>query len=220
VQIPGRGTAKINAAFSWGGPALMVRTVEALTGVQVDHVAIADFDGFKKLTDDLGGVDLRVAKATRDERASWTAGVHRMNGEQALNYVRQRRNLPGGDFDRVRRQQAWLRAVVAKLRSSGTLKNPLALDRALTTLSTSVATDSGFDMDAIGDLVTSLARLEQGRMRFLTMPTAGYGTSKDGQSYVKVDRVAAGRLFAAVRDDTVQDWIRVYRPELLGSTVR
>jgi LCP family protein required for cell wall assembly len=220
VPIPGRGTAKINAAFSWGGPALMVRTVESVTGVHVDHVVVADFDGFKQLTDDLGGVDIRVPKATRDMRATWTAGVHRMSGEDALNYVRQRYNLPGGDFDRVKRQQAWIRAVVRKLVASGTMANPVALNRALTTLSKSVATDAAFDIDKIGALVSSLADMDPGELRFLTMPTAGGGTSSDGQMYVKVDRTAAGRLFQAVEDDKVRQWIQTYRPDMLPETVR
>ena len=220
VPIPGHGTAKINAAFSWGGPALMVRTVESVTGVHVDHVVIADFDGFKQLTDDLGGVDIKIPKATHDERASWTAGVHHMTGEQALNYVRQRHNLPGGDFDRIKRQQTWIKVVVRKLVASGTMSNPVALNRALTTLSKSVATDAGFDMDKIGALASSLGSMDPGELRFLTTPTAGGGVSSDGQMYVKVDRAAAGRLFGAVQNDKVREWIRTYRPDMLPGEVR
>ncbi|HLS33458.1 MAG TPA: LCP family protein, partial [Brevibacterium sp.] len=60
VEIPGHGTHKINAAFSFGGPALTVQTIEALTGVVIDHVAIADFESFATLTDELGGVDITL----------------------------------------------------------------------------------------------------------------------------------------------------------------
>ncbi len=221
VEVPGRGMAKINAAFSWGGPALMVRTVEAMTGVQVDHVAVVDFDGFKQLTDDLGGVDIKISAATKDKRATWTPGVHHMDGATALNYVRQRYNLPGGDFDRVKRQQNWIRAVFRKLSSSGTLKNPIALNRALNTLSASVATDSGFTMDRISELVTSLAGVGAGNLRFFTTPTAGTGWSPDGkQSIVKLDRVRGEQLWQAVRKDRVVDWFRTYHPDLLPETLR
>jgi anionic cell wall polymer biosynthesis LytR-Cps2A-Psr (LCP) family protein len=135
--------------------------------------------------------------------------------------VRQRRNLPGGDFDRVKRQQNWIRAVVSKLGSSGTLRNPVALDRALTTLSKSVATDAGFGMDAIGDLVTSLSGVKPGGLLFLTMPHDGAGWSPDRtQSIVKLDRVRAQALFKAVRVDRVNDWIERYRPDLLPDVVR
>src|SRR3954471_11015427 len=220
VPIPGHGSAKINAAFSWGGPALMVRTVESVTGVHVDHLVIADFDGFQQLTDDLGGVDIKVPKATHDERATWTAGVHHMSGKDALNYVRQRHNLPGGDFDRVKRQQAWIRAVVRKLVASGTMANPVALNRALTTLSKAVATDTALDIDKLGALVSSLADMDPGELRYLTMPTAGGGVSSDGQMYLKVDRTAAGRLFESVENDKVRQWIQTYRPDMLPETVR
>ncbi len=222
VPIPGHGTAKINAAFSWGGPALMVRTVEQLTGVHIDHVAIADFTGFKQLTDDLGGVDIRIPQATKDERATWTPGLHHMDGEQALDYVRQRHNLPGGDFDRVKRQQAWIRAVIHQLSQAGTLVNPLELNRALTTLSKSVATDSGFGIDQIGDLVTSVAGLGgQHSVFFVTAPVAGTGWSPDHtQSIVNLDVVGGNRLWTAMRKDTLKDWVQQYRPELLPQTVR
>jgi anionic cell wall polymer biosynthesis LytR-Cps2A-Psr (LCP) family protein len=134
--------------------------------------------------------------------------------------VRQRHNLPGGDFDRVKRQQTWIKVVVRKLVGSGTMSNPVELNRALTTLSKSVATDAAFDMDKIGALVSSLADMDPGELRFLTMPTAGGGVSSDGQMYLKVDRAAAGRLFQAVADDKVRQWIQTYRPDMLPETVR
>jgi LCP family protein required for cell wall assembly len=217
VAIPGQGTDRINAAFGKGGPSLMVRTVESFTGVHVDHVVVADFDGFKQLTDDLGGVDIKVPRATKDEHASWTAGVHHMTGEQVLSYVRQRDNLPAGDFDRVKRQQTWINAVVRKLGQSGTVSNPLALNQALTTLSKSLATDAAFSMDKISALATSLAGMDPGELRFLIMPTAGGGTP-DGQD-VEVDKVSAGRLFGAVQADQVRQWMRTYRPDMLPGEV-
>jgi anionic cell wall polymer biosynthesis LytR-Cps2A-Psr (LCP) family protein len=199
----------------------MVRAVESVTGVPIDHVVVADFTGFKTLTDQLGGVDITIPQATSDERHTWTAGVHHMDGEEALDYVRQRHNLPNGDFDRVRRQQNWIRAVLRKLGSTGTLLNPLALNTQLTTLSKSVATDSGFDMDKIGALATSLAGLGQGDLRFLTEPTKGTGWSPDHtQSIVDLDVVGGNRLWTAMRKDAVKGWVEQYRPELLPQTVR
>ncbi len=111
VSIPGNGKNKINAAFSFGGPTLMVKTVEKYTGVRIDHVVIVDFEGFKDITDELDGVRINVAASTSDERSAFAAGPQTMDGETALKYVRQRHNLPGGDFDRVKRQQNWIRAV-------------------------------------------------------------------------------------------------------------
>jgi LCP family protein required for cell wall assembly len=221
VTVPGYGKAKINAAFSWGGPSLMVRTVESVTGVPIDHVVVADFTGFRTLTDQLGGVDITIPEATHDERHTWTAGVHHMNGEEALDYVRQRHNLPGGDFDRVKRQQNWIRAVIRKLSSTGTLANPVALNRDLQTLSASVATDSGFGMDKIGDLVSSIADLGGSELGFFTAPTLGTGWSPDHtQSIVNLDPRIGGRLWTAMKQDEVQDWLRIYHPSMLPAVVR
>jgi LCP family protein required for cell wall assembly len=221
VPIPGHGMAKINAAYSWGGPSLMIRTVESVTGVHVDHVVVADFTGFKDLTDQLGGVDIKIPQATRDERHTWTAGVHHMNGAEALDYVRQRHNLPGGDFDRVKRQQNWLRAVVHQLSSTGTLANPIALNRDLETLSKSVATDSGFGMDQIGTLVSSLAGLGNDDLHFFTTPTLGTGWSPDHtQSIVELDPRIGGKLWRAVQQDKVDTWLREYHPAMLPADVR
>jgi LCP family protein required for cell wall assembly len=221
VAIPGHGQAKINAAFSWGGPSLMVRTVESVTGVPIDHVVVADFTGFQTLTDQLGGVDIKIPQATSDERHTWTAGVHHMNGAEALDYVRQRHNLPNGDFDRVKRQQNWIRAVLRKLSASGTLKNPLALNQQLTTLSKSVSTDSGFGMDQISALATSMANLGPGDLRFFTVPTKGTGWSPDHkQSIVKLDAAKDPALWSSVGHDQVPDWLRAHHPELLPPDVR
>jgi LCP family protein required for cell wall assembly len=221
VTVPGHGQAKINAAFSWGGPSLMVRTVESVTGVPIDHVVVADFTGFKTLTDQLGGVDVTIPRATSDERHTWTAGVHHMNGDEALDYVRQRHNLPGGDFDRVKRQQNWIRAVIRKLSATGTLANPVALNRDLQTLSKSVATDSGFGMDRIGDVVSSIAGLGGSDLGFFTAPTLGTGWSPDHtQSIVELDTRIGHRLWTAMRQDKVQDWLRVYHPSMLPADVR
>ena len=129
VTIPGHGKAKINAAFSWGGPSLMVRTVESVTGVPIDHVVVADFTGFKTAHRPARRRRHQaIPQATSDERHTWTAGVHHMDGEEALDYVRQRHNLPNGDFDRVRRQQNWIRAVLRKLGSTRHAAEPASAE--------------------------------------------------------------------------------------------
>jgi anionic cell wall polymer biosynthesis LytR-Cps2A-Psr (LCP) family protein len=119
----------------------------------------------------------------------------------------------------VKRQQAWINVVVRKLGASGTVSNPVALNRALTTLSKSVATDAQFTMDKISALVSSLAGMDPGELRFLTVPTTG-GVAPDGQTDVKIDKVTGVRLFDAVEADQVRQWIRTYRPDMLPEEVR
>ncbi len=160
VAIPGRGEAKINAAFSFGGPALMVATVEQLTGVRIDHVLIADFTGFIALTDSLGGVRLDGTQ---------------MNGQQALTYVRQRHGLPGGDLDRVARQQEWMQAVVSKLIERGGVSNPLRFNRVMNDVTKLLAVDEGLTGAKMRSTALSLRGLSSSDLRTETAPVRGTG---------------------------------------------
>jgi LCP family protein required for cell wall assembly len=221
VDVPGHGKNKINAGFSFGGPSLMVQTVEGYTGVRIDHVVIVDFEGFTTITDKLGGVDITVPQATADESGSFRAGSQRMDGKTALRYVRQRHNLPGGDFDRVKRQQNWIRAVTAKTLARGTLTSPLKLNGVLNALTKAIATDDGFSAGQMRSLALSLRQVRGGDLTFLTAPVAGTGRSPDGkQSIVLLDRTANRALWKAVRDDTLSGWLAANPDAVLGRSVR
>lgn len=100
VPIPGHGDGKVNWAYFFGGPTLAVRTVEQLTQVRIDHVAIINWDGFQAVTNALGGVTVDIPQTVYETPGLvWTAGVHHLDGAQALNYVRDRYGLATGDFD-------------------------------------------------------------------------------------------------------------------------
>jgi LCP family protein required for cell wall assembly len=156
VPIPGRGNDRINAAYQFGGPALTVRTVEALTDVKINHIAIVDFNRFRDLINEIGGVTIDVPKPIWSNRfdcpfsaarcRTWNGwhfakGPQHMNGERALIYSRIRENRldPGeNDLTRATRQQQVIQAISAKLASVGTfldmpfiggdLMKPLATD--------------------------------------------------------------------------------------------
>ena len=223
VDIPGHGKAKINAAFSWGGPALAVRTVEHLTGVRIDHLVVTDFTGFAKITDLLGGVRITVPKATGmgNSHARITAGTYTMNGTTALAYVRERYTLPGGDFDRVKRQQNWIRAILRTSGEAGLAEDPQRLYAMLDAVAGSVATDSGFSIEAMRDLLLSLRGAGPGGMHFLTVPVTGTGWSPDHQqSIVLLDTHRANGLWTAVRTDRVAGWLSSAGYPTLGPVVR
>jgi LCP family protein required for cell wall assembly len=219
VDIPGRGKNKINAAFSFGGPTLMVQTVEQLTKVRIDHVVMVDFTGFTQITDALGGVTINVAKATKDERSSFEAGPQRMNGEQALNYVRQRHNLPGGDFDRVKRHQNWIRAVARETLDRGTLTNPLQLNRVLNATTKTIATDDGFSVGEMRSLALSSRNVRAANMSFLTAPVKGTGRAGSA-SIVVLDEPAGAELWRAMAADKMKPWLAEHQDSLLPSAVR
>ena len=223
VPVPGYGEAKINAAFSWGGPTLMIQTVEDLTGIRIDHFAIADFTSFKELTDALGGVEITVPEDTWDRgKLLFSAGTQRMDGEQALSYTRQRYGLPGGDFDRVKRQQNWMRAILAQAQSEG-LSNPVKLTKLVATMSKSVAVDSGLDLKRLTSLGLDVVKLRSEGVTFLTAPVEGTGRSPDGkQSIVVLDRELLDPLAASIANDTVSGFVGEHADdlEILGDFVR
>ena len=223
VDIPGHGKAKINAAYSWGGPALLIQTVEQLTNVRIDHMAITDFDAFKALTDELGGVEITAPADTYDRgKLVITAGTHLLNGTQALAYVRERYGLPRGDFDRVQRQQNWMRAIMLRAQSQHLLTNPVALASFLDIVTKAVAVDNTFTFDEMRSLALSLRGLSSSSVSFHTVPVTGTGTSADGQSIVVLNRPAFDALMLAVRNDTVGAYLKA-NPKVgdtLGSVVR
>ncbi len=209
VEIPGHGQAKINAAFAYGGPSLTVQTVEQLTGVRIDHVAVADFESFAAVTDALGGVRITLAEDFTHDGTTVPAGQHQLlTGDQALRWVRERKGLARGDFDRMHRQQAWVRAMVATMRNERTLANPLTSVPFLRAVGDAVATDEGLDAAAMADLRDRVGDLASTDLTFFTVPTEGTGRSPDGaQSIVVLDRPALDELMAAVRADAVGEYL-------------
>nr|WP_231895858.1 LCP family protein [Gordonia sp. LAM0048] len=128
VEVPGQGSLKINASFSIGGPALLVQTVENLTGIHIDHYAEIGFGGFDTLVDAVGGVDMCIDQPLNDPKAGLrlAKGCHRLDGRQALGLVRTRA-FPRADLERVVNQRKFLAALVSRATSPTVLLNPFRL---------------------------------------------------------------------------------------------
>ncbi|MEV0219660.1 LCP family protein [Streptomyces sp. NPDC050704] len=172
VPIPGHGEAKVNAAFAWGGPSLLIKTVEQLTGVRIDHFGVIDWHGFRSLTDAVGGVPITLDENSYDpeQQRHFTAGTHTMNGEEALSYVRQRHGLPGGELDRIKRQQQFLRGLVGEVRDEVSLTDPFATDTMLDAITRTVSVDDRMSNGDLRDLVLDLRHLDASDMSFTTAP--------------------------------------------------
>ena len=221
VEIPGHGQGKINAAYSYGGPSLTIHTVENLTGIHIDHFAVANFESFVALTDEIGGVRINLKTPQTLAGKELGAGAQVLDGQQALAYTRERSSLPNGDFDRVKRQQTWMRSIVSRVLTNGTLSSPTALYSFLKTASRTVAVDESFTLNQMQSLALETRHLHSNDIRFMTVPTAGTGTSTDGQSIVTLDADADTPLFNAFAEDRVSAYLTEHPDavELLPATV-
>ncbi|MBG0828322.1 LCP family protein [Planomonospora sp. ID67723] len=207
VTVPGRGKAKINAAFSWGGPSLLIRTVEKATGVRIDHYAAIDFQGFSSAVDTIGGVDVDIARTVYDphRRVTWQAGRQHLNGDKALQFVRQRANLPGGDFDRIKRQQALLNSIADKVLSAETLTNPVKVNDLLRALTKAFSVDAGVTTGMLRSRLIDLTGLQS--LDYVTMPVKGTGMERS-QSVVYLDPAGVRALSESIKDDRVDDYVQ------------
>lgn len=203
VDIPGRSTAKINAAYSWGGTPLTVATVESLLDVPIDHLAMTDFEGFTEVIDAVGGVTVYNKHDSENGGVHFPVGEVTLDGDDAILYVRNRYGLPNGDFDRAERQRDVMTAVIEKLVSRDVLTDPAKFRDAVTTLGSQFTVDEGLTNDVMLDLALSMRITGGSDVVSLQAPTAGFGTSSDGQSYVAVDRDRLAELATALRDDTM-----------------
>ncbi|GAA4677241.1 LCP family protein [Frondihabitans cladoniiphilus] len=209
VPVPGHGQAKINAALAWGGTALSIATVEGLLDTRIDHVAVIDFTGLADMTTALGGVwvDNKVPFTRADEYDTagryFAAGPIKLEGAGALSFVRERKAFPTGDYQRVRNQQLLLKGMLDRAISRDVLADPSALASFATETSKSVTVDAGFSLPAMASLAWGLRGIDSADIDFFTLPTAGTGSSPDGQSIVEVDSEAVARLKAALASDEV-----------------
>jgi LCP family protein required for cell wall assembly len=218
VQIPAANNAscdsgtraKINASFAFGGLPRAVRTVECMTDVHLDHVAAIDFGGFKEVTNALGGVDLTVEQTItsihRPHRV-FTKGVMHMNGDEALDWIRQRKQFPRGDFARMQHQQEFLKALMDKAASTGTLTNPAKLNAFLKAVTAAVTVDHDFSLT---DMAVQFRNLRSNNLTFLTSPNLGSQTIA-GQSVVVSDREKALALYKAMATDKMGEWMAANR---------
>jgi LCP family protein required for cell wall assembly len=202
VDIPGYGMNKINASYAFGGPALLIQTVEQLTGVRIDHFAAIDFEGLAEVTDALGGVDVVVAERTVNNGHVFEAGVNHITGEDVRWYLGQRYGLPGGDFDRVKRQQQFLKAVMATLISQETFGDLGKLDASLRGVGDSVAVDDTLGNSAMLSLSYSLRGLENSDIQYFTAPVLGTGR-EGAASVVYLDDGIADRMWEYLRTDSL-----------------
>lgn len=209
VQIPGRKKDKINAAYAYGGAPLLVSTLQNLLGVKIDHVAKTDFEGFKSMTDAVGGVRVFAEEASDEGFFQVHEGWNDLDGEQALAFVRERHELSEGDISRGRRQQAFIKALMIKTLTPSVIANPITLTRFVDAATDNLVVDQGLDVGKMRSEALALRNLRSGDIVFITAPFSGFGTAPDGGSIDIVDDAGMAALGKALRTDSMDDYADV-----------
>jgi LCP family protein required for cell wall assembly len=209
---------KINDAFSEFGPNGAIATVEKLTDLRMRHLAIIDWDGFKALSKAVGGVPVYIPRAFYDpkQKVQWEAGEQTLEGKKALAYVRTRYGLLRGDFDRIARQQNFLRSLMKKMLSKGTMSNPIKLTRTLTAVTQNLTVDAGWDPGDMRALALSLRGTTSDDVTFLTAPVATTETIPVVGSIVRLDEAKCKELFTALREDRMDEYLKKYPDDRLA----
>ncbi|WP_442792088.1 LCP family protein [Micromonospora sp. NBC_01796] len=202
------GSDKINSAFHYGGGGqpgarLLSATLTQITGLRFDGAALIDFSGFRKVIDLLGGVKMCVDTPVRSihTNVQFNPGCQDMNGATALDYARQRYDLPAGDFDRQRHQQQLLRAIMDKASASDLRTNPLKLDQVIRAVGASLTVDT--NGKPTQDILFDLRGLRPEAMRGIQVPSRSEMIGDT--SYVVLDDSATG-LFQALRGPDLDGW--------------
>lgn len=211
VNIPGFGSAKVNAGLNYGGVALQVATIEQLLGIKMDHVAEIDFQGFKALVETLGGVTVNVPmNFTSSNGVVYTQGPMTMDGHQALSFVRERYRFVDGDYQRVRNQRAFLRGVYNQLRADGALSSAQKLLEVIQSVNSYITVDSGLSASAMVGIAQPVLSNGNTQLVSMTLPNAGVGWSWDGQSIVVLDAQATSALSHALQTSTMSSYVATY----------
>ncbi|MEU5766937.1 LCP family protein [Streptomyces asoensis] len=191
-----------NSAYSTGGAACAVKTVESISGIRMDHYLEVDFSGFEKLIDELGGVRVTTTKAIDDpdSHLRLKAGTHTLTGEQALGLVRTRHGVgDGSDLGRIQLQQAFVKALVDQVRHVGLFTSGTKLYNLADTATKAVTADSDLgSLKSLMSFASGLKGISAGNMNMVTMPVR---YDPENPNRVIVAEAKAKQVWTALEND-------------------
>jgi len=198
VPIPGYGKNKINAALAFGGPRLLIQTVEEVTGLRIDHYMGIGFGGLVSVVNTVGGVRMCLPTAIHDSYSgvNLAAGCHNLNGTQSLAFVRDRHSFATSDLQRIQDQRAFLKALLSKATSPGVYLNPFTALPFASTAASSLSVDKG---TSLYDLTQAALALRNPQTGTVPIATSVYVT--DVGDALVWNRAQALALFNALRDN-------------------
>lgn len=202
VEIPGHERAKLNSAYSLGGPKLLVQTVEQLSGLTVDHYIEVSMGGVKTLVDAVEGVNLCYDHDVDDQDSAlkWTAGCHDVDGTTALAFSRMRKADPLGDIGRTARQRQVVAKVIDKAVSTRTLFSPSQQKNLVGAAASNLTTDSDSGITSLGRAGLGLRIVMKADGLMGAPPIANIAGRAKGQSVVLLDEDAVPGFFSKMRD--------------------
>ncbi len=206
VKIPGHGKSKINASYSWGGPELLVATVEQATGVRIDSYVETGFAGFADVVDAVGGVRVCVPRVMKDKKAHLNvhAGCQTFTGPTALAYARARYSDPRGDLGRVERQRQVLAAIASKALSPGVVLQPWEAFPAADAGGAALTVDKGASPMTLLHFLQAMRTVAGGGGLSLTVPVANADLHTTAGTAVEWDDTKAQQLFTDLRKDDTE----------------
>ena len=198
VPIPGHGDNKINAALAFGGPTLLIQTVENATGLRINHYMGIGFDGLVTVVNTVGGVRICLPQAIQDSYSgvNLSKGCHNLNGTQALAFVRDRHSFATSDLQRIQDQRAFLKALLSKATSPGVYLNPFTAYPFASTAAGSIAVDKGTSLYDLIQAGLALRGAQTG-----TVPIANAALPTNAGEAVEWNRTEALQLFGALQDN-------------------
>lgn len=206
VDIPDKGTHKLNAAYALGGPQLLVATVEGFTGLKIDHFVEIGFDGVEQLVDAVGTVNLCLDQDVDDPKSGlqWTSGCHDTGGEQALAFVRARYFDPTADLGRQKRQQQFVSALMKKVMTPGVLLNPVAQVKLAGAGTGALRTDSSTGIVDLGQMALAMrAVMKDGTTMEMPIKDPDYKTKRSGVAILTDDQQIA-TFFGSIGDGSAE----------------
>ena len=200
VPIPGHGSNKINAAYAFGGPKLLVQTVEQNTSLRVDGYVEIGFAGFVNVIDALDGIPMCLPDAIsdRDSHLKLKKGCQTLNGPNALGYVRMRKADPRGDLGRVERQRRMVAAVVKKAASPASILNPFRYWRLCNAGAGAVHVGRDTSLLQVGSMGLAIRKISNSGGLTLTVPIANAAASTPAGSAVLWDQRRAQDMFSDI----------------------
>ncbi len=204
VPIPGHGSNKINAAFAFGGPNLLVETVEQVTDLHIDGYVEIGFAGFASVVDSVGGVDICVPFRMKDPKAGidLKKGCQSLDGKNALGFVRARYSDPRGDIGRAERQRQFLAAIMKKALTPSTVLIPTRYWGFSHAAAQGLIVGEDTSLRDASRVLLAMRAVSNGQGLSLVVPLSNLNLQTNAGSSVKWDSARAKALFTLLRNDT------------------